>query len=382
MSSARGERKLLFVVSNDYGELSTALDFLAGQRFDAQILIPDRLYRANRLNLRSAWRAYHSVADILALAAAQSPDVVFLFSGYLFVINGLFSLNALRQLVTGLQSGMSAVVTSDPFLGQLFRLEDSTFDHPAKRELIEHFAQLVPLLDNVTHLYRVAPRVGATAGSLSFYNSRVVLDKAELTQWSDKAINAFGLNEELKRWLFILSAEDYAVGVARRGKVAFDELLGRKIAETAQVGRQPVLIAPAACIGAVGRFVSTPTNAQFVDFCDHSTFLSLLYEAECCFYWNLFSHSIIARVMNHLPVLFFDYGHLVHAMPSFLKVGVEHFYAGVEPHRLQADEPLTAEHVALATVEQDRRLEEARLRFAKSPAPEEVVELLVTQTDR
>ncbi|HUE15995.1 MAG TPA: hypothetical protein VMR25_17620, partial [Planctomycetaceae bacterium] len=194
MSSRGHKRQLLFVVSNDYGELSTALDFLAGQPFDAQILMPDCLYRANGESLPVSCRAYNSLADILSVVTTQSPDVVFLFSGYLYAVNGLLSLDAVRQLVETLRSATRDVVTSDPFLGQLFRLDPSTFSdhHPARRQLVEHFAQVVPILEGVKHLYRVAPRAGATAGSISFYNPDVVLNATARAAWHAKAINTPG----------------------------------------------------------------------------------------------------------------------------------------------------------------------------------------------
>src|ERR1700722_18921816 len=99
----RGDKpKLLFVISNDYGELSTALDFLAGQPFDAELLLPERLFRVHSASLPVARRAYNSPADILSAVAEKSPDVVFLFSGYLYAINGLFTVDGVRQLVEAL----------------------------------------------------------------------------------------------------------------------------------------------------------------------------------------------------------------------------------------------------------------------------------------
>ena len=161
--------------------------------------------------------------------------MVFLFSGYLYAVNGLFLIDGVRQLVDGLCSTSCAVVTSDPFLGELFRLDESTFSeqHPARRQLAEHFAQIVPILARVKHLYRAAPRAGAAGGSVSFYNPQTVLDQAARSAWTNRALDTPGIRPELKRWLFVLSAEDYAAGTVRWGNARFDETLRGKLLETA-----------------------------------------------------------------------------------------------------------------------------------------------------
>jgi hypothetical protein len=383
MSSQSRKRKLLFVVSNDYGELSTALEFVARGPFEALILVPDRLFRANNGELPAACRSYHSVSDVLSAARAQSPDAVFLFSAYLYAVNGLLSVDDVRRLVECLRTLTQIVVTSDPFLGQLFQIDKSTFSdqHPARRLLSEHFALLVPILDSVKHLYRVEPRPGAAAGSISFYNPGVVLDATERAERNQRALQTLGVIPELKRWLFVISAEDYGAGIARWGKASFDVLLARRLKETADAGKQAILIGPQPGIEALRQGTSNPASAVLLEFCDYLTFQSLLCEAEYCFYWNIFSDSIIARVMNRQPVFFFDQGHLVRAMPPFLDVGIKHFYAGHQPPCLDQTAPLSANRLAALAVEEDRALDRARERFAKPPKPDQMIELLLESTD-
>ncbi len=382
MSRQSGKRKLLFVVSNDYGELSTALNFIAGQPFETLILVPDRLFRANNGELPAACRAYHSVADVLSAAREQSPDVVVLVSAYLYAVNGLVSLDDVKRLIEALRPIARVVVTSDPFLGQLFHIDQTTFhdQHPAKRQLSDHFAHLVPILDGVKHLYRVEPCPGAAAGSVSFYNPRVVLDETERAILNQRAVKTLGVVPELKRWLFVISAEDYGAGAAQWGQAGFDMILARRFKETADAGRQPVLIGPPACIEAVRKGTSHPACLLALDFCNYVTFRSLLCEAEYCFYWNIFSDSIIARVINRQPVFFFDTGHLVRAMPSFLDAGIKHFYAGHRPPCLDQQTPLSANHLAVLSADEDRAFERARQRFAMSPKPDELVEQLLEAT--
>ncbi len=239
----------------------------------------------------------------------------------------------------------------------------------------------MPILDRVKHLYRVEPCSGAAAASISFYNPGVVLDETERASRHQKVRETLGVIPELKRWLFVISAEDYGAGVAQWGKAGFDDFLARRLKETADAGRQPILIGPQLCIQAVRRGTSNPASALLLDFCNYVTFRSLLCEAEYCFYWNIFSDSIIARAMNRQPVFFFDPGHLVRAMPSFLKLGIEHFYAGHAPPCLDQQTPLSPNQLATLAADEERELDRARIRFEKSPKPDQLIEQLLAKAD-
>lgn len=82
-----------------------------------------------------------------------------------------------------------------------------------------------------------------------------------------------------------------------------DGLVLDHLGNAIQHGRQPVLIAPAPCIDAL-RASGRATDAILLSFCRHDVFRQHLLDAEHAFYWNVFSNSILARVMNGLPVLF------------------------------------------------------------------------------
>jgi hypothetical protein len=100
-------------------------------------------------------------------------------------------------------------------------------------------------------------------------------------------------------------------------------------------------------------------------------------EAEYVFYWNIFSNSILSRVMNHLPVFFFDPGHMVHAIPSLFATGMKQYYAGSEPVYLKLQADLESEELAVLGSKQEGAMSGARENFWRSPGPEEVVEELL-----
>jgi hypothetical protein len=95
-------------------------------------------------------------------------------------------------------------------------------------------------------------------------------------------------------------------------------------------------------------------------------------------YWNLFSASVLARLINRMPVFFFSRGHLVNALAPFLQVGMEHFYPACKINLLDPEECLAengleeqagayAEHLYGPVLEN----------LARCDRPEAVVETIV-----
>jgi hypothetical protein len=356
MSSPR----LLFVPSNDYGELSAALYFLEGSDFPATLLLPERLFAANAEHLPVPASRYRSPDDVLAAVDCERPDVVFLFSAYLFAINGLFDIDATGRLIEGLRTRGPAIVTSDPFLGLMTRPEESTFaaDHPLRKVLADHFARLSPLVSSLTHLY-VMPADGiAVADRVSFANRRAI-----------RGAPAPGP----PRWVFVLSAEDYGHQAAALGRAAFEGLLLDHLDNAIRQGRQPVLIAPSACIDALKASGRASEGATLLSFCRHDVFRKHLLGAEHALYWNVFSNSILARVMNRLPVFFLARGHMAHAMPRLYEAGLRHYYPGCELPFLDPKKAPTADDLTRAADAQHAGFAGALRRFAESPDPAEVI---------
>src|SRR5436190_17935678 len=117
------DARLLFVLDNDFGELTTAMYLLAGQEFASRstLMLPDRVYRPNRDSLPVRTQRYEGLQDLLTVVEAEQPEVVVLCSGYLFSTHGTLSLASLEKLVQHLRGAGSRVVTTDPFLGLVSR---------------------------------------------------------------------------------------------------------------------------------------------------------------------------------------------------------------------------------------------------------------------
>jgi hypothetical protein len=370
--------RLLFILSNDYGELANAMYLLAGQAFEAEFLLPDRLLALNRDALPGPAHRYGSTPEVLDHVERVRPDVVFLFSGYLYGINEILPVEAVEALVAALVGAGYPVTTSDPFLGVLSALEASTFSdrHPRQRWLLEHFARLARLFRTIPHLDLVD--IGAAAGPprVSFFNEAILLPPGGLAAHRKRLADALGLDPGAGRWLFVLSAEDYAGQRGLWGGARFDEILIDRLSETVGQGRQPVLIAPAAAIAAVRQRGASIEGLVTVPFCGYDLFTALLLDAEHAFYWNIFSNSIPARVLNHRPVFFFDPGHLARAIPPLAEAGLAHYYAGTEPPYLGRSAPLDAGELGQLAQRQQQTLGPARAAFRRSPAPSTLIERL------
>jgi hypothetical protein len=373
-----GGATLLFVVSNDFGELAISLGFVHGYPFQTRLLLPDRLFEANRESLPAPVARWTSVDDVLAAVASTDPDVVFLCSAYLYAFNGLVSVDDVERLIATLRESGRRVVTTDPFLGLLARPDASVFrpDHPRTAWLMEHFGRLATALRTVPHLYPVDVET-ADVESLAFFNPHVVVDRATVTAWARERTGWMDVDPPRPRWVFVLSAEDWARQGTRHGAAAFEALLVAKLDETARARRQPVLIAPGAVLDRLRSRTALIEGIALVPFTSHRLFTTLVLDAEQVFYWNVLSNSIVLRIANHQPVLFFDTGHVVHAIPALGDRGLAVYWCGVPPPSVDIAERLDAARLADMAQAQDRALEPTRARWWKATRPDALVQQLL-----
>ena len=353
--------ELLFVVSSDFGELANVLYLLRGYPFRATLLLPERLFSKNRDGLPVPVLPYRSTAEVLAAVRARQPDLVFLFSGYLLALNGILPLEGVAELVDVLGRQKIPVVTSDPFLGVMARVDGSTFSdrHPYKQMLIDHFARLGAIFRQTLHLYVVDPGPAAAVSSVWFFNPYML------------SMPAPPVTEPF--WLFVLAQEDYTLQVARLGRQRFERLLLDKMRQTAQAQRRPVLIAPEPLVAALTGLSSEIAGLRLMSFCSYGQFMSLLHEAEYCFYWNLYTSTVPARVVNQLPVFFFARGHMAEAIPALAVAAAQLYYAGARVPLLDFEQPCDAAALAPIAAAQADLFATARVQFQQAPPPDTMV---------
>jgi hypothetical protein len=385
VNMAARKPKLLFVLSRDYGELASALDFLEGWDCDALLLAPAHLHGINEGGIAARVQAYATAGDVLAVVEVEKPDLVFLFSAYLYAVNNLFDLEQLGFLVSELRRRSCPAITSDPFLGLMSRIDGSTFSesHPLRSVLAQHFAQVYSTVEDLPHLYLVDPGGAEPAHRRSYFNLELVRPGRARLNWPVSIPGPVGVDPSRPRWLFVLSSEDYGTQILSRGQAEFDAELAHLLEHAFAQRRQPLLIAPSSCVAAQQDLIASGrSGAILLSHCGHALFSTLLGEAEHVFYWNLFSHSILKRVMNHRSAFFFSPGHLAQAIPPLLDAGIAHYYAGAQPSYLTMSQPPSAEELAHVAFKQDSAWEAARAQLRRSPAPAAVVAGLLGASSR
>jgi hypothetical protein len=372
--------KLLFIFSNDFGELANALYFLLGQEFESRLLLPERLFAVNETRLPVPAASYRTPDDVMATVERHRPDLVFLFSGYLLAINNIFTIEEVESLVARLRDRCSRVVTSDPFLGILARLDDSTFSaEPLKKQFFrEHFARVHESFRPITHLYLTDPRGFASTEAVSFSNENMVRPPA-FVPCPRSVLAEVGADPSRPRWLFLLSDVDYSIQAACHGP-RFDDLVTDKLREAARAGRQPVLVAPRACTSAVTLRSPPVDGLVLLTACRYELFVSLLLEAEYAFYWNIFSNSVVARVLNRLPIFFLDCGHMAQMMPALFAQGIKQYFGSSELPYHDLTRPLEAGRLATAAADQARALAPAEQNLRASPPPHTIVQSLLSRS--
>ena len=370
--------RLLFVVSDDFGELAKALTFTVGTSLQPRLLLPERLFAANRESLTHPVACYRTTYDIVEAVERERPDLIGLFSGYLYALNGFFTLDDVEALVRGLQGRGVRLLVSDPFLGALARLDDSTFSdrHPRKAWLTEHFARLVRVFAGVPHLYPVPVDGVKRPRGVSFFNPSIVARRREIVGDLSRRIAA---DPGRPRWLFVLSTEDYGCQVGLHERARFGEMLRDMLRQSVRAGRQPLLVAPRACAEALERADPPIRGLAVLPPCDHATFLACLLEAEYAFYWNAYAGSIPIRVANSLPVFLFDAGHLVRTIPSLGGAGAEWLFRDAELRLLGSAADLSPERLAPLAARQVEMLEGARAHYRRAPPPEELLAALTAE---
>lgn len=328
---------ILYIFTLDFGEIINSYFFTKDQPFRVVFACPPPLfpwiYQAHVTKYQ-----YTTREDLIRIVEETKPRLIILSSGYLFQVFNLFSLSELRKLISYVKECNIPYVTTDPWMKiwmkySVLEIYNNTHDmllgyHSLQKQLNDTFK-------NVYHLY---PFPITENQCLSFFNPKTVMTKVEKNSreeqlkvffqktghydnCSDKPLPGFNM--------FVLSDMDFKMSFYGQKKTKINKFkslsnrLSEIICNTSDI---LVIVAPNQCCEILKNQFSKQTRICFLPFCKFSLFYSLLMCAKVVLYWNVFSASILGRILNHLPVYFFSKGHMVTLCPKLYEHGVPFFY--------------------------------------------------------
>lgn len=369
------------------------MTFLRGQRISerARMLIPQTLHSVQKDALPVAATRYATLDNVLGAVDEHQPDLVCLFSGYLFSFDKLLSVKSVGTLVRLLRDRGCLVMTSDPFLGLAPQLTKAQIDPRMlvpgasawTRRLISILLGLqgsranvlrVPKLNDVIHLYPTSiPDRDDGVTRVSFFNPTAFREGAAASH----AKGHHDPPDPRPRWLFVLSDADLHVQIVRVGLSEFMENLLGMLRHALVEKAHATLIAPSSVIERLRHAV--PDGVELLLWRPLDEFERRVIDAEYVFYWNAFSFSQLARIANELPFFLFDRGHLARTLTPYYEIARACHLGGWEPKYLdqrQLFSPYVLAHLAKAQKPEMRRLRE---RWQLSPSPDELVDQLLTE---
>lgn len=324
--------RCLFVVSDAFGELSSALAFAEGLSADSLVLLPERLMRLVGPDVSIPRQLFASSADVMHVFEEYRPQAVFLFSGYLLVSDKLFSTQALTAFVQRVEEIGARLVTSDPLFIGITPFEPTALAEwlPNRTSLQHALGHSARTLEQSIHLYKTTSAASAREKVVCAFNPITVAASDTRNRLFSNTASA--LDPDKKRWLFIMSQADFACEAGsygrnkneRLGSEEFFSLLRARIRDAIDQGRQPVFIGPQRCVENLQDL--SVSGARLMPFCEFSLFHTILLEAEHVFYWNIFSDSIVQRIAHGRPLHLFGLGHMVDGLRGMHERGLAYWY--------------------------------------------------------
>lgn len=400
-----GAARVLFILDDDFGELTTVMNFVMGQPcfHDAIVLLSPRLYKSNHDALPGRLWIWTSEEEVTRAIDAFQPKIVVFASGYLLPVHKLLTAEALERLCGHARRKQAVVVTTDPFLGlisqwsiqglgKLISIDIPENAGPALLEakkagdtmLHAELSAAEKVLLEVPHLYpshcdmdEVAT-VAVDSRNLGFFNEALLLPLPPFAATTPPGLlDVAPTAEDRPHWMFVISQADYQTQSMFIGGIEFAKVVANLLNQAALLGRHAIFLGPGELIDLVSSRLVANEHIHLLRFCSFRTVMSLLLTAEYGFYWNLVSHSILMQLWNGKPVILFDRGHLARAMPAIYERTIAWYYQGWNPPYLNQNDQLSLAVLEQAITPHSRRRTEIMARFRRAPSPAVVLKSLL-----
>lgn len=317
--------KLLFIISKDFGELYNALLFAEPllKNHEILFLLPEKLYNLNYADFPCLVKKYQTFIDLKNELSDFLPDICFLFSGYLLTVNNLISAKELTLFLKLIKRLEINLITSDPWLNIWPNLNTTeypslNFNDPAQVRVCRMFENLSVKLKDIYHLYMV-PLNKKPKKSLYYYNKNIRLSFYQRFMAKISFRRDFPELAEIPFWLFVISGED--------AQFLADKiyLIVERLKDALAIGRRSVFIGPEKIIVEIKKILDSSEVLFFAEV-SLSKFKKIFLQAEFVFYCNVFSATILGRIINSKPIFCFDLGHMARYFPPFCELGQKIYY--------------------------------------------------------
>ncbi len=371
--------KLLFIFSNDFGEVVNANLFVQNQAFSAYYALPSRLSKYNDLEYVYAL-SYTDISDIVRHIDNIQPDIIFLCSGFLFSINRILTPEVLVALKHHINKKGIPLITTDPWLkfwktnpGATFSLS-SPSDASQRKELEKNLQQLQCFLDetfsDTPHLYSM-PFQTDIVPSYSFYNPQCGLVGTKPPLPSDHMKD---------NWLFVISNEDWNLQVSTHKELFAQALTDRLVEVLSNEQNSVTFIGPEAIGPLFDTFFAQNDRFTFLPFCSFTRFQDIMASAKILIYWNILSSTLLYYIYLQKPHLFLSVGHQALLSGQLYEHFVKHVYQGIRPIILSVFDPFA---IDVNDITEQFNLAARYIplieKYSASLSPEDIVERILSQ---
>jgi hypothetical protein len=373
MKSSR-KPTILIIVSNDFGELAYAYDFIYPliDSYRIEIALPQHIYIHNHNKLGLKCHQYTSGNDIQNIYIRKQPEIVFFFSAFLLVPNNIFTIKSFKTFIRQLNLDKKTIISSDPFLGMLgsFYLSDIKLDviKPTGNKLIKFFIRYLTW-QRFRKIYRIMEGIHCIVP----FGLEQMENKSNYHAYFNNTPVQYNTVPQCNYWAFVISELDYHIQKSHHKQEKFIELLSKKLQETQKLGYLSMLIAP---IELIDKIKPLASRTQFIHRCNILEHKALIYNADRVFYWNMISHSVYHRLTHYKSLYFFDRGHTYQLFPRLHQKAMSCYYHNNEPSLIHFDKPLDIEILNKNTEKLYKGLGDSITKLRSLPTSEELIQKL------
>jgi len=320
-------KKILFIFSNDFGELVLLRLFSFGQPMHIHVALPHRLY--NHFDLPNVTKIlYKNTNEIKTYVEKIEPDTVVLYCGYLIAPNNIIPYSDFHALLDYFNQRDIPIITSDPFLRfyehNNYEAEGNEF-RPYIRNALKRLGER---LADYPHIYCV-PFQSRTVQTIN-YSNQLKRDN-----------NIYHLKR--KEWTFVLAWEDFAAFRFDDGHDLLSIICPQLEEITRQHNITVNLIFPSDFINEIKKLIPNSKNIHYIEFCNIEKFESIIARSEIIFYWNLFSASTLLCRLYNKPTIYLAKGHMELIYPGFFEYASRSWFPENPPEII----PLTKDFVSV-----------------------------------